>query len=263
MAIAPHRIRGKTVRLLVINGSMVETCSSSPLWRKAVRDGGIAAWPICLGYIAIGLAFGVIAGKAGLRPLEIGLMSLLVYAGSSQFIAAAMIGDGAGFLPVVLTAFTVNLRHLLMSSSLSVHLQNLRSAWIGIFAYGVTDESFALNMARFREGNWNWRAAIVVNQTTNLTWIASTIAGGIGGQFIPAGVFGLDYALIAMFLCLLVFQLERRLHIIVALISGMLAVVIALHVPGNYHIIAASVVAATAGLGLRKMKWFQSDRKGP
>jgi 4-azaleucine resistance transporter AzlC len=242
---------------------MADTYSTSPLWRKAVRDGVIAAWPICLGYIAVGLAFGVIAGKAGLRPLEIALMSLLVYAGSSQFIAAAMIGDGAGFLPVVLTAFTVNLRHLLMSSSLSVHLQNLRSAWIGIFAYGVTDESFALNMARFREGNWNWRTAVVVNQTTNLTWIASTIAGGIGGQFIPAGAFGIDYALIAMFLCLLVFQLERRLHILVALISGTLAVFIALHVPGNYHIIAASVAAATAGLGLRKMKWFQSDRKGP
>lgn len=223
----------------------------------------MAAWPICLGYIAIGLAFGVIAGKAGLRPPEIGLMSLLVYAGSSQFIAAAMIGDGAGFVPIVLTAFTVNLRHFLMSSSLSVHLQNIRSSWIGIFAYGVTDESFALNMARFREGNWNWRTAIVVNQTTNLTWIASTIAGGIGGQFIPAGVLGLDYALIAMFLCLLVFQIERRLHIVVALISGTLSVVIALHVPGNYHILIASAFAATAGLGLRRMKRLQSARNRP
>jgi 4-azaleucine resistance transporter AzlC len=240
---------------------MADSRSTSLLWRKAAREGMIAAWPICLGYIAIGLAFGVIAGKAGLRPLEIGMMSLLVYAGSSQFIAAAMIGDGAGFLPVVLTTFAVNLRHLLMSSSLSAHLQNLSGARIGIFAYGVTDESFALNMARFSKGNWDWRTAIVVNQTTNLTWIASTIAGGVGGQFIPAGAFGLDYALTAMFLCLLVFQIQQRLHILVAFISGTLAVVIALHIPGNYHIIAASAIAATAGLGLRKMKWVQSERK--
>lgn len=241
---------------------MDDPSSSRLLWRKALRDGAIAAWPICLGYVTIGLAFGVIAQKAGLRPLEIGVMSLLVYAGSSQFIAAAMIGGGAVFWPVVLTTFAVNLRHLLMSSSLSVHLRNLNGRWTAIFAYGVTDESFALNMARFRLGEWDWRAAIVVNQVTNLTWIASTTAGGIGGQFIPAGAFGLDYAMIAMFLCLLVFQLEGRLHILVALISGTLAVAIALHVPGNYHIIAASMIGATAGLGLRKRKWFRSGRRG-
>ena len=52
-------------------------------------------------------------------------MSLIVYAGSSQFIAAAMLGSGAGFLPVVLTTFSVNLRHVLMSSSLSLYLRNL------------------------------------------------------------------------------------------------------------------------------------------
>lgn len=231
-------------------------------WRKAVREGLVAAWPICLGYIAIGLAFGVIARKTGLRPLEVGLMSLLVYAGSSQFIAAAMIGDGAGFLPVVLTTFIVNLRHLLMSSSLSIHLKNLKSVWISAFAYGITDESFALNMTRFRKGSWDWRSALVVNHSANLFWVASTVAGSIGGQFIPAGAFGLDYALIAMFLCLLVFQLDSRLHVIVALISGILAVAIALYVPDNYYILAASFIAATAGLGLRKMKWFKSERKG-
>jgi 4-azaleucine resistance transporter AzlC len=241
---------------------MADACSTSRLWRKAAREGMIAAWPICLGYIAIGLAFGVIARKTGLRPLEVGLMSLFVYAGSSQFIAAAMIGAGAGFLPVVLTTFTVNLRHILMSSSLSIHLKNMDTMWISMFAYGVTDESFALNITRFREGNWDWRTALVVNETTNLTWIASTVAGSISGQFIPAGALGLDYALIAMFLCLLVFQLKGLLHILVALISGILAVVIALHVPGNYYILAASFIAATAGLGLRKMKWLQSVRKG-
>ncbi len=56
-------------------------------WTEAIREGLSAAWLICLGYVAIGLAFGVVARNAGLRPLEIGLMSLIVYAGSSQFIS--------------------------------------------------------------------------------------------------------------------------------------------------------------------------------
>ena len=225
----------------------------------AFKKGTVAAWPICLGYAAIGLAFGVIARKAGLHPLEVGLMSLLVYAGSSQFIAAAMIGNGAGLLPVVLTTFIVNLRHLLMSSSLSVYLRDLNAAQTAIFAYGITDESFAVNSASFREGNWNWQAALVVNHLSNLSWVVSTIVGSMVGSFVPDGAFGLDYALTAMFICLLVFQLRDSLQIVVALISGILAVIIALLVPGNYHIILASFLAAIIGLMIRKRKTIRTS----
>ena len=223
-------------------------------WGRALREGLFAAWPICLGYVAIGLAFGVIARKTGLRPCEIGLMSLIVYAGSSQFIAAAMLGSGAGFLPVVLTTFSVNLRHLLMSSSLSLHLKNLSGGRLSLFAYGVTDESFALNMSRFQGGSWGGRQALVVNHATNLAWLVSTVAGGVGGQFIPAGAFGIDYALTAMFLCLLVFQLRSLRHVLVALVSGALAVILSLLIPGNSYILIAAFLAAGAGL------WLQGGR---
>lgn len=231
-------------------------------WGKAVKEGLSAAWPICLGYIAIGLAFGVIARKTGLGPLEIGLMSLIVYAGSSQFIAVAMFGAGAGFLPIVLTTFSVNLRHLLMSSSLSLYLRNLSGGRLSFFAYGVTDESFALNMSRFHAGTWGWRQALIVNHATNLTWIVSTIAGGIGGQFIPAGAFGIDYALTAMFICLLVFQFRGMLHVLVALFSGILAMILSLTIPGNSYILIAAFLSASVGLLLRKTKWRNNEQRG-
>jgi len=241
----------------------MDEASHRRLWQKAIEAGMKAAWPVCLGYIAIGLAFGVLAQKAGLRPLEILLMSLFVYAGSAQFIAAAMIGGGAGFLPVVLTTFSVNLRHLLMSSSLSIHLRGLPAPWIAVFAYGVTDESFAVNMARFRQGSWGWRESLAVNHITNGTWIASTVAGGIGGELIPSGAFGLDYALVAMFVCLLVLQIRERIHVLVAAVSGLLAVIVSLLLPGNYYILVASFAAACAGLGFRKTKRFRSERETP
>jgi 4-azaleucine resistance transporter AzlC len=221
-------------------------------WEKAVREGLSAAWPICVGYIAIGLAFGVIARKTGLSPLDIGLMSLIVYAGSSQFIAVGMLGAGAGLLPIVLATFSVNLRHLLMSSSLSLYLTNLPSSRLSFFAYGVTDESFALNMSRFQSGNWDWRPALVVNHATNLTWLLSTVAGSIGGQFIPSGAFGIDYALTAMFLCLLVLQVRGCYHALVALFSGILAVTFSLWIPGNSYVLIASFLAASVGLIFRK-----------
>jgi 4-azaleucine resistance transporter AzlC len=236
--------------------------SASHNLRTVMKDGITAAWPICLGYAPIGLAFGVLAQKAGLSPGEIGLMSLLVFAGSAQFIAVSMISGGAATIPIILTTFTVNLRHLLMSSSLAVHLRGLNVGWLSLYAYGVTDESFALNMARFREETWDWRRALVLNHTANLAWVLSTIIGGYSGQFIPAGAFGIDYALPAMFICLLVLQIRGGLYVAVAVISGLLAVAFSLLFPGNAYIVAATAVAATIGVFLRKWKGKASENGG-
>jgi 4-azaleucine resistance transporter AzlC len=217
-----------------------------------VRDGVKAAWPICLGYFPIGLAFGVIAEKAGLTPLEVGLMSLLVFAGSAQFIAVSMLTGGAGLIPIVMTTFVVNLRHLLMSSSLSVFLRDLGTWRMALYGYGVTDESFAVNLTRFRNESWDWRRALVVNHLSNAAWVGSTILGGYAGEFIPHGAFGIDYALIAMFLCLLVFQLRGALYWLIAAVAGGLAVFISMVLPGNLYIVMASVLAATIGVLIRK-----------
>lgn len=234
-----------------------EACKISVL-----QDGIRAAWPICVGYIPIGLAFGVLAQKAGLSAPAVGLMSALVFAGSAQFIAVAMLGAGAGIASIIATTFAVNLRHLLMSSALSVRLKGVRKRWLTLFAYGITDESFALNLVRFREGGWDWKRALTVNHVTNAVWVASTIAGALGGALIPAHAFGIDYALMGMFLCLLVYQLRGRIYALTAGIAGAAAVAISLLVPGNSYIAAASVIAATAGLFIRR-RWPSPTYSSP
>lgn len=205
----------------------------------------MAAWPICLGYIPIGLSFGVLAQKAGLHPFGIGMMSLFVFAGSSQFIAVSMLAAGASPVAIILAAFTVNLRHFLMSSSLAMFLGRTSKKLLSLFAYGVTDESFAVNLFRFRQGGWDIKRALAVNHIANLAWVASTLLGGYGGKLIPERAFGIDYALNAMFICLLVFQLRGKKYVITAMLSGALAVMLALVLPGNAYIVLASILAAT------------------
>jgi len=214
---------------------------------SVMRRGLAAAWPICLGYLPIGMALGVLGQKAGVHPLAIGFMSLIVFAGSAQFIAVSMISTGMPPITIVMTTFVVNLRHLLMSSALAIPFRGKRRSLLTLFAYGVTDESFAVNYPKLIEGNWQIEHALVVNHAANLTWIVSTIAGGYGGQYIPEGAFGIDYALIAMFICLLIFQLRGRIYFITAIIAGALAVGLSLLLPGNWHIILASVLAASLG----------------
>jgi 4-azaleucine resistance transporter AzlC len=226
--------------------------STQPPQRSPLVDGAAAAWPICFGYLPIGIAFGVLAQKAGLSLTQIGLMSLLVFAGSSQFIAVSLMASGATTAAIVATTFMVNLRHLLMSSALAVYLGAASRAKLSLFAYGVTDESFAVNAVRFRDGGWDVERGLALNHTANLAWIGASLAGGLGGRFIPAHALGIDYALIAMFICLLVFQLKGRVYAVTAGIAGILAVALSLILPGNTHIVLASVLGAALGAVIRR-----------
>jgi 4-azaleucine resistance transporter AzlC len=226
--------------------------SSSGLERSNIREGLAAAWPVCLGYFPIGLSLGVLAQKCGLAPWQMALMSILVFAGGSQFIAVAMIGSGASLAAIVTTTFMVNLRHLLMSSALAVHFPGVSRRFLALFAYGVTDESFAVHMARFNRGGWNRHSALVLNQAANAIWFFSTVAGAYAGQFIPAGSLGIDYALTGMFICLLVFQLRGAIFAVTALIAALCSVLAYLWLPGNAYVIVASCLAATAGLALKR-----------
>jgi 4-azaleucine resistance transporter AzlC len=218
----------------------------------SAREGFKAAWPICVGYFPTGLAFGVLAEQAGIHPLAVGLMSLVVFAGSSQFIAVSMLNSGSAVVSIVVTTFVVNLRHVLMSSSLATHLQGLSRKFLFAFAFGVTDECFAVNTTRFRLGGWHPDKAILVNYISWFAWVGSTVMGGYAGQFIPKGSFGIDYALSALFLCLLAFQLHGSIYAVTAVISGFLALALSFVISGNGYIVLASVVAATFGLSLRK-----------
>jgi 4-azaleucine resistance transporter AzlC len=227
------------------------------LTTRNLKQGLKAAWPICLGYIPIGLAFGVLAQKAGMSWVHIAGMSAVVFAGSSQFIAVSMLSSGATAIAITVTTFFVNLRHVLMSSSLSIRLRNEHRGKLSIFAHMVTDESFAVNYTRFLQGDWDLPRSQVVNFTAYLAWILSTVAGGFSGHLIPEHSFGIDYALIAMFICLLSFQLKSRLVVLTAVMAGMVSIILSLYIPGNAHVILASILAATLGIGIGRLGYFR------
>ena len=220
--------------------------------RQALREGAAAAWPICLGYFPIGLALGVLAQKAGLPWWAVALMSVMVFAGSAQFICVAMLAAGASSLAIIMTTFVVNLRHLLMSSALAVYLKGINRRFLALYAYGVTDESFAVNLTRFRAMGWDRWRALTVNHLANFVWIISTVCGALAGQFVPQGAFGIDYALTGMFICLLIFQIHERIHILTGVLAAGLAVAWFLLIPGDSYIVGASSGAATIGFLIKR-----------
>ena len=116
--------------------------------RQSPRVGELAAGikselPIALGVIPFGIIYGVIALAAGLTPAQAQAMSVIVFAGSAQFIGAELIGVGTPTMVVWLTTFVVNVRHMLYSTALGPDLQHLSRRWRWLLAYVLTDEAYA------------------------------------------------------------------------------------------------------------------------
>ena len=91
-------------------------------WLAGTRS----AVPIMLGYVPVGIAYGVMARQAGLNTWQTVLMSLTVYGGASEMMAAGMVAQGAAVLTIVLTTFILNLRHIIMSTCVFNQMQGGR-----------------------------------------------------------------------------------------------------------------------------------------
>ncbi len=217
-----------------------------------VRD----SLPVVLGYIAIGMAFGVVARTAGLSVLEVFLLSIFLYAGSAQFIVASMVASAAPLVVIVLTIFLVNIRHSLYSAALSPYLRG-QALWKNLLIGAeLTDETFALATSHLIKGRAAHPAWLFgINLSSQFTWVVATTLGALFGQTVSnVSALGLDYALTAMFAALLVLQAANhprlRMALLVALLAALVAVGGSLVISSSWAILLAAVVAASAGLAL-------------
>lgn len=136
--------------------------------------------PIAIGYLALGIACGILAQQAGLTPLEALGMSVLVFAGSGQFIGIAMMAQGAALVSIGLTIFIVNLRHLLFSSTLMNFFNGRSKNFLIGYAHGITDETFAVNLNAFEtetDPRWTCEEALGLNVTSCAVWSLSNALG--------------------------------------------------------------------------------------
>lgn len=222
--------------------------------RDKALVGLIRALPIILGYLPIGLAYGVLASTAGLSLYSTVAMSFFVYAGSSQLIAVGLIGAGIETAAITMTVFLVNLRHMLMSAYLAPYLGRLKRWQQVLFSYEITDESFAVHSAYFRrQGVPGNTELFSLNMAAHLAWISGSFFGAwLGGRIsVDIESYGIDYALPAMFIALLVMQIETKSHILIALLAALLSMAFYLSGMTQLYLILATVAASTAGLFLR------------
>lgn len=213
------------------------------------RRGAADTLPILLGVVPFGIAFGIVGLTVGLTPFETVLMSLLVFAGAAQFISITMIGMGvADFTLIVFTTFLINLRHLLMGASLAPYLAGLSLARQAVLAFGMVDETYAITMDRIARNGYSDSYQFGANAAAYLAWFLATVAGVLAGAYIPDPLaWGLDFAMPATFLAILVPRLNTKTSLIVCLVSAAVAVGAAVGLPGKWYIILAGLAATFAG----------------
>ena len=223
-----------------------------PSFSQGVKD----CVPTLIGYISIGIAMGIVGAASNLSILEVALLSIFVYAGAAQFIICALLVSGSPFSVIVFTTFIVNLRHFLLSMTIAPSFKNyslLKNFGIGTL---LTDESFgvAANKIAKREMiNASWMNGL--NLTAYFFWILSCTLGAVFGKWISnPEVLGLDFSLTAMFLALLVLQLESMkrsklkfyLLLITYVVLSML--VLCMFMPSYIAILLSTIIVATIGV---------------
>lgn len=226
------------------------------LFSRGIRD----SFAMAVGILPFGLIFGTLAGAAGLTLWQAVGMSLLVYAGSAQLIALSLLGTGASVLVILLTTFIVNLRHVLYSATLQPYVGRLPQHWRLLLAFWLTDETFAV-VQRFYLlhgdkplAQWYW---LGVASSLYACWVGSSLAGVLFGQAVPdLASWGLEFAMLATFIGIVVPLLRNRPQSAAALAAGAVALA-TLHWPYKLGLMAAAFSGIAVGVLLERRQTQQ------
>ncbi|MDA0369562.1 MAG: AzlC family ABC transporter permease [Proteobacteria bacterium] len=229
--------------------STPDTHSQSSWWRDIFRGIGITL-PVLAVYVAVGMAYGVLAVDSGIPPWLAVLMSAMVYAGTAQLVGVQMIALSSPPLSIIITAAVINARFFVMASALVPYLRHL--TWWQRLLYGVqmTDATFALHISRLPHANASRTEIFTTNVAGHIVWIGATIAGVIVGQTANnLEAFAIDFAMPAMFIGLLVPLVRGRSQLLVAIAAG--AGTLAFHAAGLafWAILLATLTGLVIGWG--------------
>jgi predicted branched-subunit amino acid permease len=175
-------------------------------------------------------------------------MSSIVFAGSSQFIAAQLFHESAPGFVIVLTIAVVNLRHALYSASIAPYVASLSTRWKTLLSYLLTDEAYAPSIIHYEKegvtpyGHWFFLGA---GFSLWFTWQISTALGIFLGSAIP-DAWSLDFALPLTFIAMVVPVLKNRPAVSAALSAGVTAL-LAYSLPYRLGLILAALVGIVVG----------------
>ncbi|WP_043648042.1 AzlC family ABC transporter permease [Chitinilyticum litopenaei] len=217
----------------------------------AITAGITDMLPLLVGAAPFGLIFGALALNAGLSPLQTFGMSLLVFAGSAQFIAVSLLAAGVSLPVLWLTTLVVNLRHALYSASVQPHIGHWPARWRYLLSFVLTDELFAVFDARLRrDGDTPTTRWYLLGCGVAMygTWLLATLAGIALGQQVPQlRDWGLEFAMVATFAAIVAPQL-RDSPVLVAALTASACALLLRGLPYKLDLLLAALFGILGGI---------------
>ncbi|EEI86790.1 AzlC family ABC transporter permease [Anaerococcus lactolyticus] len=211
--------------------------------KKAFKKAFPYTIPVIIGYLFLGITYGIMVSQAGYNPLFAPLMSMTMYAGSMQFVILPLLKSDISFIAIIILTLSVNIRMMFYGVSLLKDYKNSRSKFL--FILTLSDETFAIDTAVKPPEDVNkadfYLAIGIINY---LIWIFSSYLGAILGGMINFNTMGMDFVLTALFLVLLVeqyFSTPNHKPLKVGLAIAIASLLI--FKPGNFMIPALLLIA--------------------
>ena len=231
--------------------------------RRLFLDAFKYSFPVLLGYLAIGSAFGFLMADAGYPWWLALVMSVIMYAGAGQYIAVGLFAAGTTLWEAALVQFVVNARHIAYGLSMMNRFRNLGPLKYYVI-FGMTDETFALlsSLPENYNNSERSRFMFLVTLLDHLYWITGGLIGAIAGSIIPFSTEGIGYALTALFIVLMIEQVLRLRKPGIFIISSVFAVICVLLLPTRASLLAAMALSLAIGPWLPKTDKQLSQRGG-
>lgn len=204
--------------------------------RTQIKAGVKETWAVGLGLIPLGLAFGLLMAQTGFAWWWTPVFSIVIYAGSMEFLAVGLVTSGVGPISALVTGFMVNFRHIFYG--LTFPRDEVRSRLGRAYStYAITDESYAIVSAR---GNVPIGGAqvLTIQILCQLLWVIPGIIGSLAGTAVPDGIEGMEFALTALFVVLAWEAFRNNMDFSLPLSALGLAMLAAAFAPSQILVIA-------------------------
>lgn len=217
--------------------------------KKALKTAFPYTIPVLMGYLFLGIAFGVLLSSKGYNFKWALFMSIIIYAGSMQFVAIDILLGPFNLIKVIILTLTVNARHLFYGLSMLKKFKDMGRKKIYMI-FSLTDETYSLLCGIIPpddiDKNWFYFFISLLHQ---IYWITGATIGAIAGSIIKFNSKGIDFAMTALFVVIFIEQWEKSKNHIPA-IAGIILTVLSLFLFGIQKFIIFSLIAILIFLSL-------------
>jgi 4-azaleucine resistance transporter AzlC len=218
---------------------------------KIVRKGGermrifkkalIDSIPVMMGYLVVGIAYGIFASDAGISALETVAMDFVIFAGSMQFVTVRLLNHAPAFITVALLTLLVNFRHLFYGLPLIKEYKEAKGVKAYLI-YALTDETFALTQQKLNlEKKDKIKYYFFITLLDQSYWVLGSILGIVLFRYIPFSTNGVEFAMTALFSVLFLEAMREKKVRFDGYVALGLCVASLLLFPKQYFVIIALI----------------------